>query len=429
MEIYCLQTEDGKLLDPSIQATVLAKYSRSALSARDVMRSLSQDEANKFHTKWTINYGHSSVAELACVPICFEGVSMIASKFIEKFQRAGYSEKSTRYQRFSSSSFVNPTVNKAVSYFAESFYKAYESLYSPTLALILKITGENDPNLPKVKARVFDNLRYLLPAGTGTNLAAVINLRDLRYMISEALESPNPEIKDIGEKLQKVGLEIAPGLLGNIKPIFNAFRSFFHGSHEFNNTSGVKLISPTRSLDQDFRSTIERLYGMSYGNFCHLMNIRGNNHVPEVFRLFHAQLDVLMDYGAYRDLQRHRRCEQFPEKLTVGYGYEIPDDIKGTELESKYIDAMEKAIHFELDGVSNDPELCQYVIPMGYRHRTLFQMDIAELYYLVELRTKPQGHISYRRIAYEMYESVSKVSPEIMKWCKAIKPTSIGDHL
>jgi thymidylate synthase ThyX len=81
------------------------------------------------------------------------------------------------------------------------------------------------------------------------------------------------------------------------------------------------------------------------------------------------------------------------------------------------------------DSSAVDPEYYQYVVPMGYLHRSIFSMDLRELYYIVELRTKPQGHISYRRIAYQMFEEANRVYPELMKWCKAVSPTSIGEHL
>lgn len=428
MEIFCLQDPNGRLLDPSVQATVLAKYSRSPLSAREVLSGLTAEEANKFHSKWTITYGHSSVAELACVPICFEGISMIASKFVEKFQRAGYSEKSTRYQRFSKDSFVNPTNLSSVNNFASAFYEAYDRLYERVLKYSADLCNESDVNLPRVKARAFDSLRYLLPAGTGTNLAAVLNLRDLRYMISEALGHENPEIQQIGKRLLDVGHQIAPALLGNIKPIYNPFRNYFLGTpHPA--TSGVVHLSPDSDMDNKFRLEVTKLYGTSYEMFSHQMSKRGANHLPDIFRLFDVKLDVLMDYGAYRDLQRHRRCEQFPERLCTGYGYEIPEDIKDTDLEPEFRSIMERVLNFSEDNVANDPDLFQYLIPMGYRHRTIFKMDIAELYYIVELRTKPQGHISYRRIAYQMFSEVSKTAPEIMQWCNAVKPLKVEDHL
>jgi hypothetical protein len=88
-EVFCLTASDGRLLPPAVQATVLAKYSRSPLSAKQIVAQLTPEDADKFQEKWVIGYNHSSVAELAVVPLCFEGVSIVASKFLESFQRPG----------------------------------------------------------------------------------------------------------------------------------------------------------------------------------------------------------------------------------------------------------------------------------------------------------------------------------------------------
>ncbi len=83
---------------------------------------------------------------------------------------------------------------------------------------------------------------------------------------------------------------------------------------------------------------------------------------------------------------------------------------------------------YDDDRVVHDANLMQYMVPLGYLHRSLFQMDLAELYYLGELRTQPQGHISYRRVAYDMVRQGKERLPGLMQWCRAIAPESIGLH-
>jgi hypothetical protein len=158
------------------------------------------------------------------------------------------------------------------------------------------------------------------------------------------------------------------------------------------------------------------------------MNRRQNNPVPEVFKSIRISFDIIMDYGAYRDLQRHRRCDQISEYLTPYLGYIIPDDIAGSDLEEDFTRTMDQFMNYNDEEVVHNQWLYQYLVPMGFLHRSNFSMDLKELYYMVELRTKPQGHISYRRIAYEMYEKARQTFPELMQWCKAINPIEIGEH-
>lgn len=441
-DVFCL-LKDGQFLPPAVQATVLAKYSRSPLSAREIVRSLSEEDASKFQEKWVVGYGHNSVAELATVPVCFEGISIIASKIIESWQRPGYSEKSTRYQKFSSESFVIPPgAPEGMKACANGLYETYDALQEQMVTRCAILFGK-DPNSPEVrgsaavKARAFDSLRYLLPAGTGTNVAVVANMRDYRDMISKCRGHSNLEIRALGDQLHAAVMETCPALVKHTDP--DDFRLPVRGlgsmPDAFKSGSwGVSLHRPHLMahpfLEQKaFESFVADVHELSWEDFCQHMDRRPQHSgVPNVFKSVKISFDVLMDYGAFRDLQRHRRCEQYVEPLTTGYGYVVPDDMVGTTMEPVYRKAMETASKFVDECQLQDPDALQYPIPLGFLHRSVFQMDLGELYYVVELRTKPQGHISYRRVAYAMYEIAKARWPELMKWCRAIRPDEIGAH-
>lgn len=432
-EVFCLTDSNGKLLDPALQATALAKYSRSPLSAHELLAALTAEEADKFQDKWVISYSHSSVAELASIPICLEGVSIVASKFLENYPRMGYSEKSTRYQVFSGESFVTPPgAPEGMKEFAAQFYAAYDRLYPQVLARVAELTGLPETDRT-VKARTFDNVRYLLPAGTGTNLAMVGNLRDIRYLIQDARGHENQEVREIAEDVFRAASEVCPVLVARAEP--NTFEPPVRGLGPVNYLyvpekpdwyvdQYAALGNPYLNLDY-FKFLVRNMHHMSWEEFSSHMEQRGKRAVPKVFRNVRMNFDILMDYGAFRDLQRHRRCEQYVELLTTNYGYLVPDDIVGTSMEADYRQTMELARGYQ---PTLDPHLRQYVIPLGYLHRSVFEMDLAEVYYLTELRTQPQGHISYRRVAYRMFEVANREYPELMQWCRALKPDSIGAH-
>lgn len=428
-----------------MQATILAKYSRSPYSVQEILESVSQESADAFQKKWVVEYGHNSVAELATVPICFEGISILASKFIETWQRGGYSEKSNRYQKFSHDSFiVPPNCPETMRRFVKKLYRTYNELL-PQMLERCALLMEKDPKDPKtlqsksVKARAFDNIRYLLPAGTGTNVAAVLNMRDARDMVSSLKAHQNAEFQSIGEKMQLALEGICGSLLRHTEP--NPFlilpKSLGSPSEKFdmmNPSWYVDFYKPDPKFNgayetAKFESTVTDMYRMGWPTFCKLMNQRDeHSEVPDVFKTIRLDFDVMMDYGSYRDLQRHRRCEQFAELLTSDYGYLVPDDIIGTDMEEKYKLAMESISVFNDEDIAYDQHYLQYLVPLGYLHRSVFIMDLKELYYIAELRTKPQGHISYRRIAYEMFKLASEKFPNLMQWCQVTKPGQIGEH-
>lgn len=439
-DIFCLTDERGGLLPPALQATVLAKYSRSSLSAREIVKSLTTEEADKFQDKWVVQYGHNSVAELATVPICFEGISMIASKVVESFPRAAYSEKSTRYQEFSENSFISPPgAPETMRHFASNFYSAYKQLMVDIYPLCASKLGM-DPNDPKtakdrtVKARVFDNVRYLLPAGTGTNVAAVMNMRDARQLITLLRGHENAELKQLGDKVHDAVIELAPTLVRHTEPDYFTLTEKWLGPvadccDGSDIVPYVKLITHGTTNDSvslrdvetetRFKERVKTLYGMEWDVFCKYMQTRpSHSEVPKVFRDVDLTIEAMMDYGAYRDLQRHRRCTQFSEPLSLSYGYVVPEDIKDTQFEKPYRKAMEKIWDYQDENVVHNPNLMQYMIPMGYLYRTQFKMDLAQLYYIVEQRSKPQGHISYRQIACSMYDCANNFWPELMQWCR-----------
>ena len=74
-------------------------------------------------------------------------------------------------------------------------------------------------------------------------------------------------------------------------------------------------------------------------------------------------------------------------------------------------------------------ENSQYAIPLAFRKRALFKMDFAEAVYISELRTTPAGHVSYRNVAYAMYEAVARKYPALAKYFRVHDVTAPVDLL
>ncbi|MBU0597591.1 FAD-dependent thymidylate synthase [Patescibacteria group bacterium] len=134
--------------------------------------------------------------------------------------------------------------------------------------------------------------------------------------------------------------------------------------------------------------------------------------------------DTLMDYGAFRDLQRHRMCTQINQTLTCRHGYEIPIELGAEEagLVSLFQEIYRKAQSAWEEMSEEFPKEAQYIIPLGFRKRTIFKMNLRELFHIVELRTKPGGHISYRNLCYDMFTQVKKRHPLLVQNMRAVKP-------
>jgi hypothetical protein len=134
------------------------------------------------------------------------------------------------------------------------------------------------------------------------------------------------------------------------------------------------------------------------------------------------RFDILMDIGGFRDMHRHRRCVQIGQEFTTKHGYDSPEELTAAGVQPSYHSIMRgTAAAVEQLAKGSGPEArenSQYAIPLGFRKRTLFKMDFAEVVYISELRTGPAGHFSYRNVAYAMYEAVAKKYPALAKYLR-----------
>jgi thymidylate synthase ThyX len=156
------------------------------------------------------------------------------------------------------------------------------------------------------------------------------------------------------------------------------------------------------------------------------IGLRHRGSHDEMLRAFRAgqqfRFDILMDIGGFRDMHRHRRCIQIGQDFTTKHGYETPAELDGVGAREYYGGVMQRVAQavetLAQSGGAEAEENSQYAIPLGFRKRTLFKMDFAEVVYISELRTGPAGHISYRNVAYGMYEAVAKKYPALAKYLR-----------
>ena len=154
------------------------------------------------------------------------------------------------------------------------------------------------------------------------------------------------------------------------------------------------------------------------------LGLRHRGKHDEMLRGFragqHFRFDMLMDTGAFRDMHRHRRCIQVMQGFTTQHGYEMLLDLEDAGVSARFAAAMHRT-QTAVENLSKreKPEAeenAQYAIPLAFRKRALFKMDFAEAVYISELRTTPAGHVSYRNVAYAMYEAVARKYPALAKY-------------
>src|SRR3989344_1315731 len=450
-------------LPEEVTAVAFAKCSRSPKPFDEIASELNQDKSRKFHEQWVMGYGHSSVAEHAVVHLALENISILATKAVEDTRLASFTEKSTRYQKFDlNRCYRDERLMQQHGPLVESTLNQLFSTYALVHEHVSELIKQKNPReadekenayATRINALACDVARYVLPVGTLTNVGVTINARSLEHCITKLLSHSLREMREIGAEMKSRAqqelptllkyaqknafLEETDFLLGNyfsqLHSLYPFSQSLSPPHKKFSNNPRENHVSLEEFDSQGLDKVLTALlYSHSYLSRKHvfeivassdkdrkigilndLMKKRGpKDSVPRAFEAIDYVFDILLDYGAYRDIQRHRMLTPLPQLLTVQQGYSTPKEIAFVGLKNEYTKVMEETAR-TVEQISSDfPEESQYLIPLAYRIRVLQKMNLREVFQFTELRSGKKGHSSYRKIAQQMADEVIKVHPE-----------------
>ncbi|AKM82563.1 TPA: FAD-dependent thymidylate synthase [Candidatus Berkelbacteria bacterium] len=439
--------------NPEIVSVTFGKCSRSPEPFDQIIQELDADKSRKFHEKWIIGYGHKSVAEHAVLSMAFENISILATKFLEDNRLASYTEKSTRYQKFDRNRYYKPKVlmendlgklyEQAVDFYFESYNEIVKKMYTFIENKYPQEKGMDDKlYASRTRNKVFDSCRYLLPIATQTNMGMTVNARQLDYAVTKMLSQPLGELQEIAEEIRKATIKTIPTLikfaakddfivdttqdlsllshkiLGKIDPKKAESTTLVKYDEDAEEKVLTSLIYKYSSLPySQIRSQVKKMSNKEKEKIIDtaVSKIQRKDQAPREFEHTFYTFDILMDYGAFRDIQRHRMATQTNQLATTEHGYSTPEEIVEAGLKNEYEEVMERADKTYKKIAKKFPMEAQYCVPLGYKKRTLITMNLREVYHFVKLRTGPAGHISYRRIAQEVYKKVKEVHPLLAK--------------
>jgi len=443
-------------LAPEVKAVCFAKCSRSPEPFDEIAKELTEEKSKEFHEKWVVGYGHSSVAEHAIISIAVENISILATKVIEDNRLASYTEKSTRYQIFDKNRYLKParlmnTPLGALYQDAGDFlFDTYEKLAAPMMEFIKKREPKSEKTPEKVyesvcKAKVCDNIRYLLPGATLTNLGITMNARNLDWAITKLLSHPLTEMQEIGAGLKAEAAKVTPTLEKFAAPnpyLMETTKELSHLSQWVFEADNPKDVMPVKIVDFDKDAENKLIAALLYrGSTLPYDQIKQkvdkmprsikelivdealkrrspfDRPLRELEHIYYT-FDLLMDYGAFRDVQRHRMATQTNQAVTTVHGYSTPQDIIDAGLEADYKAAILKAAA-AYEKISKEfPEEAQYIVPLAFKKRCLFTWNLRELHHFIALRSGKKGHVSYRKIAQQCFKELEKVHPLLAKYIR-----------
>ncbi|MCU1388286.1 MAG: putative thymidylate synthase, partial [Ilumatobacteraceae bacterium] len=160
-----------------------------------------------------------------------------------------------------------------------------------------------------------------------------------------------------------------------------------------------QIMAKVKTLGVDERIALIRAY---------VGDRQNRRHRPgRAFERIDYRFDVVSDYGAFRDLQRHRMLTIDWQPLTPNHGYVRPDLIDTAGMTSVFDESMARSAAL-YDALRHDfPSQASYAVSMAYRIRYSMQFNAREAMHMLELRSSPQGHPAYRRVALEMHQLIA----------------------
>jgi thymidylate synthase ThyX len=472
-------------MPPEKSAYALARYSRSADAIEDSLRWVHSHSSEKFWEQFYFDYGHASIADLGHVIICFEGISELAAIFIEDEALWDGQAKSSRYQDFGPGGVFVPEpilhtpLEATFRGIATRLHDTYTALHNPVKEYLCRIIAKPEDMKPgtydrTMAARTFDVTRYLLPLATTTNVGQVVSIRTLEKQITRLLSLPFAELRAIGEDLTRACASppmnvwgelggqsiadreaLAPTLARYARPneyllkTYPELRQFAVerlrlGPIQISNA--VELIECHDPLNELASTLLYRASAYPYRQILaavqdwqekdktELIDVALRRRGPhdELLKEFHCGyafiFDILMDLGGWRDLHRHRRCQQVRQDFTTMHGYETPKALADAGEAQPYREAMDAVGQHITLLAQSYPEAAAYLTPFGFRTRCLFKMDYAEVEYIARLRSGVKGHFSYRTIAWLMQQALLAKFPVLGDRIHATPP-EIEDSL
>ena len=449
------------LLDEFINNPEMMFQQIASFEERHLDKFIATQKAEEFYEKLLIGFGDDSVAELAGVHVACEDVSqLIAAKALED-NRIGISplEKSTRYV------FFDEKVNGKYKYYRDPdiMSSGFDSLYEETMDFLFDTYSELIPILsefiqkkfPKpddvsdrayqatVRAKVCDVLRQLLPASALTNVGLFGNGRAFEYLLNKMYASPLAEVRNLAASIQEELDKVIPSFVKRAKTekgremqeyikaredamwklaskfVTKRPRKRWVELVDYDKDAEEKVISailyPYCNMSlKELRAKVKRMSfeekKMIIDEYASGRKVR-HHKIGRAFENTFYTFDILAPLGAYKDLQRHRMLSQQRQLITTDYGYDVPKEIKEAGLERRYNKAMREAKK-AFDRIRQKmPLQAQYLVTLGFKVRWYFKLNLREVCHLTELRSSPQGHEYYRKIAQEMAAKVKKVHP------------------
>ena len=420
------------------------------------------ERADRLFAKVLNEYGDDSVAQLGGAHIACEGVSNILTKVLEWGRLMAYLEQSTRYVPYTDRPNdrwkYHVPAEVARSPLAAQFTRTLDAAFETYARWIPSMEAHFRAKYPQapedsdavyrsvIRAKALDTLRGLLPAATTSNVGLFGTGQAFEALLLRMFAHPLEEVRGCARAMLTELRQVIPAFLARVDQPARGGRSveYFAGTRraveervravvsdhapetrpevtltEFDPDGEIKVVASAlyafSTLPDDQLLAIAR--GMSADDRRQMLRAyvgdRANRrHRPgRAFERTRYRFDILADYGAFRDLQRHRLLTLEWQPLSPDHGYTEPAAIEEAGALAEWRSIMDRSASLHASLIAHGlRDVAPYSVVMAYRVRFYMDMNAREAMHVIELRTSPQGHPSYRRVCQQMHTAIATVA-------------------
>ncbi len=413
------------------------------------------DRADDLYQKIFVEYGDDSVAQLGGVHLACEQASNILTKVLERGRLMSYLEQSTRYLGYD-----RRLANGLYRYYRDHdvlesrwgarYVGEMDRMFDTYREMLPRMTDFLAKKYPKtaqdtdfvyrqaIRAKALDAVRGLLPASALSNLGIYASGQAYEALILRMRAHPLPEVRQYSQLMLDELRKVIPSFLKRldvpsrgiawtqyleqtrdatrqvVASLLNELETVEPDEHvrllafdpdgEARVLEAIVFANSSLSSDEAARRVAHLDEGQRDTLFRAYVGERQNRrHRPgRAFERTDYRFELVTDYGAFRDLQRHRLLSIEWQSLTVDLGYDVPEIVVEAGLGEAYRESLARSADFYHALRGDFPQQAQYAVALAFRIRYVMQMNAREAMHLIELRSGPQGHPSYRRVAHEM---------------------------
>jgi thymidylate synthase ThyX len=421
--------------------------------------------AEQLYERVFFEYGDDSVAQLGGVHLACEQSSNLLTKILERGRLMAYLEQSTRYIGYDARlpsghyRYYRPPEILDSPFGAryvgdmDRMFDAYAELLPQMVSWIgarhPRQAGDSDfVHRQAVRAKALDELRGLLPAASLSNVGIYGTGQSYELLLLRMRADPLPEARNYAEMMLTELRKVIPSFLQRVDLAdrggeWSAYlastraetarlveRLWPDGGEgpveemaevslvDFDPEGEEKVLAAACFAHQSLSDAeaLRRVRALGAEDRRALLSAyvgerRNRRHRPgRAFERTDYRFEVVSDYGAFRDLQRHRMLTIEWQPLSTALGYDVPELVDEAGLAGPYCESMARSGELHALLAAEFPAQAPYAVALAFRIRYVLQMNAREAMHVIELRSGPQGHTTYRRVAQEMHRAIDQVA-------------------